>query len=580
MRGKLLALGFGFITVWAVAQPQNPEPASGYAAKAATTFKRQAVSAAHPLAAQAGLSILRAGGSAVDAAVAVQMVLGLVEPQSSGIGGGAFLLHFDGRALQAYDGRETAPAAATPELFLRDGRPMPMREAVQSGLSAGVPGAVAMLALAHERHGRLAWARLFEPAIDLAERGFAITPRLHTLLAGDAALKRDAQARALYYDAAGQAHPVGHVLRNPAYAAVLRGIAKQGPAAFYRGEVAADIVRRLRAHERPGVMTEADLAAYRPLARTPLCTAWRAVRLCGMGPPSSGHITLLQTLSLLETEPAADQANEAWLHRLIEASKLAFADRAQYLADPAFAPAPGDDWQSLLAPDYLRERAELIGPRAMPPATAGQPAPQRSAFAPQAQQLESGTSHVSIVDAEGHAVAMTTSVESAFGNRVMSDGGTGLGGGFLLNNQLTDFSLAAAGADGRPVANRVEPGKRPRSSMTPTLVFEGQRLVLVAGSPGGPAIIPFMARFLSAHLAWGLPAQAAAEQPHLVNFNGPDVYLEAGRFTPAEKDALRARGHKLAEFALPSGIQALSRVQGSDWAGAADPRREGVSVGD
>ncbi|MFO1225799.1 gamma-glutamyltransferase [Roseateles sp.] len=580
MQRWLLALGLGFITVWASAQPQNPEPASGYATKAATSFKRQAVSAAHPLAAEAGLRILRAGGNAVDAAVAVQMVLGLVEPQSSGIGGGAFLLHFDGRQVQTYDGRETAPAAATPELFLRDGRPMPMREAVQSGLSAGVPGAIAMLALAHERQGQLAWARLFEPAIELAERGFAITPRLHTLLKGDAALKRDAQARALYYDAAGQALPVGHVLRNPAYAEVLRRVAKSGPKAFYEGEVAADIVRRLRAHERPGVMTKTDLAAYRPLERPPMCNTWRELRLCGMGPPSSGHVALMQMLTLLEASAPAAEPEDAWLHRMIEATKLAFADRAQYLADPAFAPAPGGDWQTLLAPDYLRERATLIGPRAMPPAAAGQPAPQRTAYAPQAQQLESGTSHVSIVDAKGHAVAMTTSVESAFGNRVMSDGGTGLAGGFLLNNQLTDFSLAPTGADGRPVANRVEPGKRPRSSMTPTLVFKGERLVLVAGSPGGPAIIPFMTRFLTGHLVGGLPAQAAAELPHLINFNGPEVYLEAGRFSAAQREALQARGHKVAEFALPSGIQALSRLQGDSWAGAADPRREGVSVGD
>jgi gamma-glutamyltranspeptidase / glutathione hydrolase len=373
---------------------------------------------------------------------------------------------------------------------------------------------------------------------------------------------------------------VGHVLRNPAYAAVLRQVAKQGPPAFYSGDVAADIVKRLRAHERPGVMTEVDLAAYRPLARPPMCNTWREYRLCGMGPPSSGHVALVQMLTLLEASTPAAEPEEAWLHRMIEASKLTFADRAQYLADPAFASAPGGDWQTLLAPDYLRERAALIGPRAMPPATAGQPAPQRTAFAPQPQQLESGTSHLSIVDAAGHAVAMTTSVESAFGNRVMSDGGTGLAGGFLLNNQLTDFALAPTAADGRAVANRVEAGKRPRSSMTPTFVFKGERLVLVAGSPGGPAIIPFMTRFLTGHLVAGLAAQAAAEQPHLINFNGAEVYLEAGRFTPAEKEALQVRGHKVAEFALPSGIQALSRLSGDTWAGAADPRREGVSVGD
>lgn len=347
MRRLLLPLLFVGLLAPALALDQ-PEAATTRTAKLAsltTPAKRFAVTAANPLAAQAGAQILRAGGSAIDAAITVQTVLGLVEPQSSGIAGGAFMLYWDGRQVQALDGRETAPAAATPALFLRpDGRPLPMREAVLSGLATGTPGVLAMLAEGHRLHGRLAWARLFEPAIALAEEGFAISPRLFELASAEPALRSDAQASTYFFDATGAARPVGTVLKNPAYAAVLRGIAKHGPKAFYEGAVAEDIVRRVKAHPRPGLLTVADLAGYKPVQRPPLCNDWRGYRVCGFGPPTSGHLTLMQILGLLDTQPAARAARGLttdWLHGYAESAKLAFADRAQYIGDPAFVAAPG-----------------------------------------------------------------------------------------------------------------------------------------------------------------------------------------------------------------------------------------------
>jgi len=566
---------------------EQPEAATSRTAKTVgltAPAQRFAVTAANPLAARAGLEILRAGGSAVDAAVAVQAVLGLVEPQSSGIAGGAFLMHWGGRQVQAYDGRETAPAAATPELFLKpDGKPLAMRDAVLSGLSTGVPGVLAMLADAHRQHGQLPWARLFEPAITLAEQGFAISPRLFELASSESALRLDPQAGPYLFDVAGNAKPVGTVLKNPAYAAVLRGIAKQGTAAFYEGAVADDIVRRVKGHARPGVLTTADLAGYKPLQRPPLCNDWRSYRVCGFGPPTSGHLTLMQILGLLDTQPRAVAARGItadWMHAYAESAKLAFADRAQFIGDPGFVTAPGGDWQSLIAPAYLKDRGALIAERAMAPAKAGDPGAVKQAHAPQAEQFESGTSHISVVDAQGRAVAMTTSVESAFGNRVMSDGGTGLAGGFMLNNQLTDFSLNPAGADGKPVANRVEAGKRPRSSMAPTLVFDrGGKLVMVAGSPGGPVIIHYVAKVLTGALAWGLPAQQAVDLPNFGHFNGGSLIVERGALTAAQLADLRGRGHAVVETDLTSGLQVLMRTP-AGWVGGADPRREGVVLGD
>jgi len=574
----------------APAVPPMPEGPSGLTAKPGWTSQRFMVAAANPLATEAGYQVLKAGGTAVDAAVAVQMVLTLVEPQSSGIGGGAFLLHWDGRAVRAWDGRETAPAAADERLFLQpDGKPMPFQQAVVGGRAVGVPGAVRMLEAAHRAHGKLSWARLMEPAIRLAEEGFAVSPRLHTQLKAEQALKATPNAAAYFYGADGQPHPVGHRLRNPALAQILKRLAAQGSSALHTGPVADDMVRRVREHpSNPGRLSPADVQGYRPVLRQPICSDWRSYRLCGFPPPSSGHLAVLQILGMLDAAgpeaPAAGRGGPTgvdFLHRYTEAARLAFADRAQYVADPDFVAAPGGRWTSLLDPDYLRTRAQLIGPQSMKLAPAGQPAGvQRLSYAPQPQQPESGTSHLSIVDAQGRALAMTTTIEAVWGSRILADGGTGLPGGFLLNNQLTDFSATPADAQGRPVANRVEPGKRPRSSMSPTLVFDRRdgRFLMSLGSPGGAAIIHFTAKTLLGTLAFGLDAQRAIDLPNFGSFNGPTV-LEKGRFDAATVEALKARGHQVQEIDMTSGLQAIER-RGSGWFGGADPRREGVVRGD
>jgi gamma-glutamyltranspeptidase / glutathione hydrolase len=569
--------------------PPMPEGPSGYTAKPGWQATKFMVAAANPLATDAGYQILKAGGNALDAAVAVQMVLSLVEPQSSGIGGGAFLLTWDGRAISAWDGRETAPAAATERLFLLpDGKPMPFREAVVGGRAVGVPGAVRMLEAAHRAQGRLPWATLLQPAITLAESGFRMSPRLHTQLKAETALRNDAQARAYFYRDDGEPHPVGTLMKNPALAEVLRGIAARGSAALLDGPVAADIVKRIRGHAtNPGVMSAADLAGYVPKRRESICTDWKAVwRVCGFPPPSSGHLAVMQILGLLErSAPIAAPRSEGlpsvdWLHTYTEAARLAYADRALYVADPDFVAPPAGRWTSLLDDAYLKQRAALIGAQSMGTAKPGAPAGGSAALAPQPAQYESGTSHISIVDGEGRAVAMTTTIEDVFGARLMSDGGTGKPGGFLLNNQLTDFSMAPADAAGVPIANRVQPGKRPRSSMSPMLVFDKRdgRLAMSLGSPGGAAIIHFSAKTLVGTLEWGLDAQRAIDLPNFGSFNGPTV-LERGRFPAATLEALRARGHTVNEIDMTSGLQAIQRTAGG-WHGGADPRREGVVMGD
>ena len=569
--------------------PVQPEAATGLTEKPGWSVRRFAVAAANPLATEAGFEVLRAGGSAVDAAVAVQMVLALVEPQSSGIGGGAFLLHWDGHDVTALDGRETAPAATNERLFLgSDGRPLPFAQVVVGGRAVGVPGAVKLLEAAHRAHGKLPWAQLIQPAITLAEQGFAVSPRLHALLVATPSLRADGQAAAYFFQPDGQPLAVGQRLRNPALAAVLRRMAADGSAALHTGAVAADIVRRVRGHTvNPGRLVEADLAGYTVREREPLCTDWKAVyRVCGMPPPSSGHLAVMQILGLLDRLPQPPQPlpgglpGADWLHAYTEAARLAYADRALYVADPDFVPAPVGGWGSLLDDAYLRSRAALIGERSMGQAPAGSPHGTRMAWAPQAEQPEHGTSHISIVDSEGRALAMTTTIEAVFGAQLMSDGGTGLAGGFLLNNQLTDFSWAPSDEQGRPVANRLQPGKRPRSSMSPTLVFDRRdgRLLMTLGSPGGPAIIHFVAKTLVGTLAWGLNAQQAINGPNYGSFNGPTV-LENGRFSPDVVAALQARGHVVVQTDLTSGVQALQRTP-DGWFGGADPRREGVVLGE
>ncbi len=578
-------------TTRTAALQQQPESESGWEDKPGWLLPHGGVAAANPLAVDAGVAMLRAGGNALDAAIAVQMVLTLVEPQSSGIGGGAFLMHWDGRRLRAFDGRETAPAAAGESLFLQpDGKPMPFMQAVVGGRSVGTPGLLRMLAQAHAAEGRLPWAQLFEPAIRLSEQGFPVSARFQKLLAEDEFLAKDPVASRYFLDAAGKPWPRGHLLRNPALAEVFRRIAREGAEAFYRGPIAEDLVRRVRSHPtNPGLLALSDLAAYRPKEREPLCTdgagpGGQLWRLCGFPPPSSGHLTVMQMLGMLPPVPAAEALQSGkpgadWLHRYTEVARLAFADRNQYIADPDFVQAPGGHWETLLSPAYLRERARLVGERSMGQAQPGQPAAQRSAYAPMAAQPEYGTSHISVVDREGRAVAMTTTIEAVFGAHVMSDGGTGLPGGFLLNNELTDFSLAPRDAQGRPVANRVEPGKRPRSSMSPTLVFNPQdgRLLMSLGSPGGQGIIHYVAKSLLGVRDWGLDLQQAFALPNVASFNGPTV-LETGQFPAATQEALKARGHTVVERDMTSGLHGLQR-QGSGWFGAADPRREGVAKG-
>lgn len=562
-----------------------PEAASGFTPKPGWAAQRFMVAAANPLATDAGYQVLKAGGSAVDAAIAVQMVLGLVEPQSSGIGGGAFLLHHDGKTVQAFDGRETAPAEATPALFLQDGKPMAFMAGVVGGRSVGTPGVLRMLELAHRQHGRLPWASLFQPAIRLAEEGFIVSPRLATLLRGadSQRLREDPQAVALFFQPDGQPVAAGTRLKNPAYAASLRAIAKGGAEAFYTGEIARQIVARVRSHAgNPGVLNTQDLANYRAKERESLCFDHRQWRVCGMPPPSSGPLAIAQMLGMLSAsgleqqrpvlrsfglEPTPDA-----VHLLSEAGRLAYADRARYVADPDFARLPGGSSAALLAPDYLRQRAALIGPRSMGRAEPGDPAGSRLAWADDRSPELPSTSHISIVDAQGRALSMTTTIENGFGAQIMA-------AGFLLNNELTDFSFVPE-ENGRPVANRVEPGKRPRSSMSPLLVFERDsgRLVMTMGSPGGSAIINYVTKTLVAMTDWGLDAQQAVSLPNFGSRNGP-TELEQERASPELIDALKARGHDVRVIVQTSGLQAIQRTP-TGWFGGADPRREGVAMGD
>lgn len=563
----------------------QPEGASGYTDKPGWATTAFAVASAHPLASQAGYHVLKAGGSAVDAAIAVQMVLTLVEPQSSGIGGGAFLMHADGTTVEAFDGRETAPALADENMFLLpDGKPMAFADAVVGGRSVGVPGVLRMLELAHRQHGKLPWAQLFEPAIALAEGGFPVSARLNTLLAADVHLKRDPVAGAYFYDSAGQPWPVGHVLKNPELAQVLRQIAAFGARALHEGPIAQAIVDAVRRHPvNPGRISVQDLASYQARKRDPLCFDHAAqahsYRVCGFPAPGSGAVAIGQILGILQHTPAHAVGLERglptaqWLHGYTEAARLAFADRALYLADPDFVAAPAGDWMSLLEPGYLAQRARLIGERSMQVAPPGTPGGVKTSYAPMPNQPEYGTSHISIVDAQGRAVAMTTTIEAGFGSRQMVKG-------FLLNNQLTDFSLAPRDASGTPIANRVQPGKRPRSSMSPTLVWDraSGQLILNGGSPGGALIIHYTAKMLYGTLHWGLNAQQAVNLPNFGSTNGPTL-LEARRFSRTTIRALKSQGHDVRETDMPSGLQAIQKTP-HGWFGAADPRREGVVMGD
>ncbi|GLQ05459.1 gamma-glutamyltransferase [Sneathiella chinensis] len=532
------------------------------------------ISAANPHAAQAGHDILARGGSAVDAAIATQMVLTLVEPQSSGIGGGAFMLHFDGgsKTLTTFDGRETAPAQVDESYFLKDdGTPYKFYEAVVGGRAVGVPGVLAMLEQAHQKYGKRPWAELFEAAIALSEQGFAVSPRLFYLLDTDKHLRTKAVAAAYFYDADGSPHPVGHMLKNPALAASFRAIAKDGAKAFYTGAIARDIVAAAQSDpDNPGLISLPDLAAYRAKERPPVCIEYRITSVCGMGPPTSGGITSLQILKILEKWDlsAAKPGSLDAVSLISKASALAFADRGKYLADSDFVPVPTE---GLLNGGYLAARAALIEDTAASlPYKAGQPAGRDGALSDDNALELPSTSHFSIVDGDGNAVSMTTSVENVFGSRLMA-------GGFILNNQLTDFSFRPHGEDG-PVANRIEPGKRPRSSMSPTMAFNGDgSLRLVVGSPGGSRIIGYVTKTVIGVLDWGLTVQAAINLPHHINRNGT-LDLEAGTPIEALQPALEKQGFKVTARTLNSGLHAIE-VTGDGLRGGADPRREGIVLG-
>lgn len=559
-----------------------PEAASGFVDKPGWTASRHMVAAAHPRAVQAGLQMLREGGSAVDAAVAVQMMLMLVEPQSSGIGGGLFLVHHDGVRVQAFDGRETAPAAAGPELFLQGGRPMGFREALVGGRSVGTPGVLRALESAHRQHGRLAWARLFEPAIAAADRGVPVGARLAHLLTepGASRLREDDDARRVFFDTDGRPLREGAVLRNAALADTLRRVAEGGADAFHRGGIARDIVAKVRGHAgNPGVLAEADLAGYRAVERTPLCFEHRQWRICGMPPPSSGTLAIAQVSGLLAGRDLAalppvrapwglEPAAEA-VHWISEAQRLAYADRSRYVADPDFVTV---DSAALLDADYLRQRARLIGPRSMGRAEPGRPRGATMALADDDSPELPSTTHIAVVDGFGNALSMTSTIENGFGAQIMVRG-------FLLNNQLTDFSFAPE-VDGVPVANRVQPLKRPRSSMAPLLVFDRDsgRFEMALGSPGGAAIIGYVTKALIGALDWRLDLQQAIALPNFLSRNGP-TELERGRASEALQQSLRERAHEPSVVPLTSGAQGIQR-RGAGWFGAADPRREGVAAGD
>ena len=592
----LLAPTLGFAADAVKDQQQAaPEAATTGAIKPLVIAPKHMVVAANPYASEAGRAMLRQGGSAMDAAIATQAVLNLVEPQSSGIGGGAFLLHWDAakKQITSIDGRETAPMAAKPDRFLSpDGKERGFDDAVNSGLSTGVPGVVSALSLGHKAHGKLPWAKLFEPAIALADSGFAVSPRLAKLLAAQGPDGFTADAKALYFDAAGKPRQAGETLKNPAFAATLRELAAGGADAFYKGEIAKQMLATLAAAPRVASdMTPEDLSGYGAKERDPVCVAYDGYRVCGMGPPSSGGTTvamvlgMLQSLSAPPKEPPPPRSPSIGLAHLLEtpsdwlmqaiviaeAEKLAYADRDQYIADPDFVPQPS----TLTDPGYLSQRSKLIDPaHPIAKAAAGTP-PLKTGqlYGTDATDEHAGTSHISIVDDDGNAVSMTTSIETAFGSRLMA-------GGFLLNNQLTDFSFKPTDDKGWPIANRVEPGKRPRSSMAPTIVLGPDgNLFAVLGAPGGSRIILYDVKAIACLIAWRCNAEEAADLPGFGSRNGP---FEVEQGTTAETilgPIAAARGETVKAVDMNTGVHIIVRRDGH-LEGGADHRREGVALGD
>ncbi|MEM9010310.1 MAG: gamma-glutamyltransferase [Pseudomonadota bacterium] len=529
------------------------------------------VAAAHPMAAEAGRAVLAGGGSAADAAVAVQVMLTLVEPQSSGLGGGAFMLYWDASAgtLQTYDAREKAPAAADGDYFTgADGEPMAWPDAVPGGLSVGVPGVPLLLETVHQDHGRLPWAGLLEPTIQAADQGFEVTPRLSQSTGMFAARDLEVWGQAdRYFNASEGGLEVGSTLRNRAFARTLRLMADQGAAPFYSGSIAGDIVAATsRARTNPGMMTMEDLADYTVENRAPVCFAYRVYEICGMGPPTSGGLTMGLILGQLEQFDLASMGPtaEAW-HLYIEASKRAFADRGRFMGDADFVDIP-----DLLDRAYVESRAATIDPTAAGgQARAGEPPMQDTRYAPQLTDHEQGTTHFVIVDRYGDMVSMTSSIESAFGSRLLV-------GGMLLNNQLTDFSFRSE-RNGNPIANRVEGGKRPRSSMSPTIVFRDGAPYLLIGSPGGSRIIGYTTQAIISVLDFGMTLEEAFAYGHIVNRNGEETDVEEGTEAANLAPALEALGHGVNLRDLTSGLHAIL-VTDDGLTGAADPRREGVAL--
>ena len=537
--------------------------------------KNAMISAANPFAVKAGLSILKKGGSAIDAAIAAQMVLNVVEPQSSGIGGGAFLLHWQAsnQTLTTFDGRETAPAAADEKLFTLDGTTMKWQDAVVGGRAVGVPGLLAMLYMAHQKHGKLPWASLFAPAIEIAENGFEVSARLSASIARAAknGLGRYPAAKQYFFTDDGAPLPVGYKLQNRRFAQTLRNIADNGIAAFYEGDIARRIVAATRdAKDNPGVLSLQDLQNYRAKMRPPICRPYRQYKVCGMGPPTSGGLTVLQILGTLENfdMAALSPLSSSAAHLFTQAARLSYADRAAHIADSDFHPTP---IAPLLNADYLKSRARTIDPNAdMKKAQTGFTA---NAISAKSFELPS-TTHLSIVDQDGNAASMTSSIENAFGSTLMVDG-------FLLNNQLTDFSFAAKNQDGLLIANRAQANKRPRSSMSPTIVFTSHNgkdaPYLIIGSPGGSRIINYVARSIIAVLDWNLDVQAALNLPHYVNRNGA-TDLEADTKAVMLKENLENIGHQVNVRPLVSGLHAIHIINNT-LHGGADPRREGIAAG-
>lgn len=556
--------------------PDQPEISTGYSAKGAVQGRQFMVVTANPEATQVGYDILARGGSAADAAIAAQLVLGLVEPQSSGLGGGGFALYYDAktRKLSTLDGRENAPSVAGKHLFRgADGKPMEFYRAAVGGRAVGVPGIPALLEALHGWYGKLPWRDLFSPAILLAENGFEVSPRLSALVKGERGRMGVSTDTKLYFfpDSSTPVQP-GYMLRNGPYAQTLRTLAVEGAQVFYKGEMAQTIVEAVRdVPSNPGLMAIEDLAGYQVKERPPLCGAYRTYKICSMGEPSSGGLTMLMALGILEQFNLAALGPEnpqSW-HLISEASRLAFADLNYFIADPDFVKTPG---ASLINPDYLKRRAALISPQGpMKTAMPGVPPGwvESAPGAPDSTLKPPGTTHISIVDSYGNILSMTSSIEDAFGSRVMA-------GGFLLNNQLTDFAFEPD-YDGKDVANRVQGGKRPRSSMAPTIVFDPSgKPVLVIGSAGGSAIIGYVLERIIALIDWQMSLQDAVGMPNIVN-RGTGIEVEAGADVPMAR-ALEKMGHPVQKKDLTSGLTAIQFKDGMLY-GAADPRREGTAQG-